>query len=195
MIYVTGNVPFPFYSLNCLDTSTHLLLFLFLTLITLLILYLCVNDLAQFSCWQIGLIDPPFSEKLSISDVMLGKDIKLKELGLWGCTRAPKYTVMLLFIVYLNPSQSYRPSPDRNSFESSFRNGSNPEKGAKKEGIAVQFLDIWAHRRLVVLHEFDFENSTHKKESIGGALILVVMNYYSLDTCVDQNTHNILLYE
>jgi hypothetical protein len=30
MIYVTGNVPFPFYSLNCLDTSTPFASFPFL---------------------------------------------------------------------------------------------------------------------------------------------------------------------
>ncbi|KAL3579021.1 hypothetical protein D5086_020525 [Populus alba] len=76
----------------------------------------------------------------SHGSISSGKDIKFKKkLGFMGLHEGTKIHGDAAFIVYLNPSQSWRPSPDRNSFESSFGMGPTLKRARRKKELRSHF--------------------------------------------------------
>ena len=93
------------------------------------------REMTQFSCWKPD--GSSFLEKKlqiqnlqspCIWEVMLGKDIKLTRLGLWGRTCAPKYTAIAFQCVLC----LHRVPLAELFSKKNFWCGSNPEKGKKK---------------------------------------------------------------
>ncbi|KAH8501395.1 hypothetical protein H0E87_016272 [Populus deltoides] len=96
-------------------------------------------------------------DDLSICDVMLGKDIKLTKLGIWGCTCGTKIDDDAFHCVLAYTDHRYQ-----NSFsKQNFWYGSIPEKGKKQKQNAVQFPDLGTLLRVnVCIFAFFYKSPT-----------------------------------
>jgi len=121
-------------------------------------------------------------DDLSICDVMLGKDIKLTKLGIWGCTCGTKIDDDAFHCVLAYTDHRYQ-----NSFsKQNFWYGSIPEKGKKQKQNAVQFPDLGTLLRVNVWYSMNLTlkiqltkgvNRTRLCSATFCKIIIVILNF------------------